>query len=347
MRAVRIVAIGSPVQDCELPDPVPGPGEVLVRVRAAGICHSDVHYRAGTSPVGYVPITPGHEVAGVVERVGPGVDEYAPGARVCLHYLVTCGGCEYCIRGTEQFCTAGRMIGKHAEGGYAELIVVPARSVVRLPEALPFEHGAVLMCSSATAFHALRKARLGVGETVAVIGAGGLGLSAVQLSRAIGASRVYAVDVNPERLCQAEELGAVPVDGRAGDPARRVRELTGGAGVDVAVEMIGTPGTMRQAVAMLAVFGRAALVGITDRSFEVDSYREIIGREAEVIGVSDHLRTELPVLLDMAARGALDLARVVTRRVPLEARAINEVMDALAENRGASRTVIVPGPWMA
>ena len=342
MKAVRIIAIGQPVEDRELAEPRVGPEDVLVRVRAAGICHSDVHYRSGGSPIGYFPITPGHEVAGVVERVGENVQGIEPGARVCLHYLMSCGRCAYCIRGTEQFCVSGRMIGKHAEGGYAELIAVPARSVVALPDSVSFEHGAALMCSSATAFHALRKARLVAGESVAVIGAGGLGLSAVQLARALGASRVWAVDVNPERLREARELGAVGVDARNGDAAARIRELSGGAGVDVSVEMIGTPATMRQAVAVLGVFGRAALVGITQSSFEVDSYRELIGREAEVIGVSDHLRSELPVLLDMAARGVLDLSRVVTRRVPLDAAAVNEVMDALAGNRGAARTVIVP-----
>ena len=342
MKAVRIVVIGKPLEDREIPAPEPGEDAVLVRVRATGICHSDVHYRAGTSPVGPLPITPGHEIAGVVERVGRGVTELEPGARVCVHYLVTCGRCAYCARGTEQFCVSGRMIGKHVDGGYAEMVSIPARSVVRLPEAVSFEHGAALMCSSATSFHALRKARLGAGESVAVIGVGGLGLSAVQLARAMGASRVFAVDVNPDRLRQAEALGAVPVDARARDPVASVRELTGGAGVDVAVEVFGSPATMRQAVAMLAVFGRAALAGITDRSFEVDSYRELIGREAEVIGVSDHLRSELGVLLDMAARGVLDLSGVVSGRVPLRAREINAAMDALAEHRGQSRTVIVP-----
>lgn len=342
MRAVRIVSIGRPVEDRDVAAPEPGADDVLVRVCAAGICHSDVHYRAGTSPVGPLPITPGHEVAGVVERVGARVTDLEPGARVCLHYLVTCGRCAYCARGTEQFCVSGRMIGKHVDGGYAELVSIPARSVVRLPDAVSFEHGAVLMCSSATSFHALRKARLCAGESVAVIGVGGLGLSAVQLARALGASRVLAVDINPLRLRQAEALGAVPVDAGAGDPVARVRELTGGAGVDVAVEVLGSPATMRQAVAMLAVFGRAALVGITDRSFEVDSYRELIGREAELIGVSDHLRSELGVLLDMASRGVLDLSGVVTARVPLRAREINDAMDALAEHRGAARTVIVP-----
>jgi 2-desacetyl-2-hydroxyethyl bacteriochlorophyllide A dehydrogenase len=342
MKSVRITAIGRPLADREIPAPSPGPDDVLVRVRAAGICHSDVHYRNGVSPTGPLPITPGHEVAGVIEQAGERVTGLRPGDRVALHYMVTCGLCEACARGTEQFCVRGQMIGKHIDGGYAELIRIPARSVVPLPDAVSFEHGAVIMCSSATSFHALRKARLVAGERVAIIGAGGLGLSAVQLARASGASAVYAVDVNPARLEQARALGAIPVDARDRDPVAAVRELTGGAGVDVSLELIGSPVTMKQAVQILGVMGRAVLVGITLESFAVDSYHELIGREAEIIGGSDHLRSELPVLLDMCARGALDLSGIVARRVPLQATAINAVMDELEHHRAPSRTVIVP-----
>ncbi len=342
MRAVRIAALCAPLVDSEIPAPAPGDDDVVVRVRAAGICHSDVHYRNGVSATGPLPITPGHEVAGTIETIGGRVSGFSPGDRVALHYMVTCGLCEYCLRGAEQFCATGRMIGKHVDGGYAELICIPARGVVRLPESVAFEHAAVMMCSTATSFHALRKARLAAGERVAVIGAGGLGLSAVQLARAWGASEVFAVDVNPERLAQARGFGAVPVDARSGDPVHEIRRLTDGAGVDVALELIGSPRTMSQAVQVLSVFGRAVLVGITRESFSLDSYRDLIGREAEIIGGSDHLRSELPVVLDMAARGVLDLAGVVTRRVPLRASAINQVMEELEQGRAPSRTVIVP-----
>ena len=342
MKAVRLTAIGRPLELREVELPPLGAGEVRVRVRAAGICHSDAHYRSGVSGTGELPLTPGHEVAGVVEAVGAGVDGLEPGARVCLHYLVTCGRCEYCLRGREQFCVEGRMIGKHRDGGYAETITLPARSAVRLPEEIPFEHGAVMMCSSATSLHALRKARLQPGERVAVFGAGGLGISAVQLALALGALEVYAVDIRPEKLRLAAGLGAVPVDASAGDPVAEIRRRSGGHGADVALELIGLPLTMRQAVQCLAVFGRAALVGITDRPIELDSYREVLGREAEVIGSSDHLLSELPLLLELARRGRLDLSRAVARTVPLEAGPINAVLDDLQAFRGEVRTVIVP-----
>jgi len=170
MKAIRMVQVGQPLEMHELPIPEPGAQEALVLVKAAGICHSDAHYRAGRSRVEPLPLTLGHEVAGVVAQVGEAVSGFQVGERVCIHYMLTCGHCEYCDRGQEQFCRRGKMIGKYANGGYAEYIVVPARSLFHLPDEIPFEQGAVLMCSSATALHALRKARLAAGESVRLTG---------------------------------------------------------------------------------------------------------------------------------------------------------------------------------
>jgi propanol-preferring alcohol dehydrogenase len=129
MKAVRLVQPGQPLELQEVPLPSPGPHDVLVRVRAAGICHSDAHYRAGKSRVHPLPLTLGHEVAGLVEQVGGEVKNFRPGDRVCLHYLATCGECEFCRGNNEQFCPTGQMIGKYRDGGYAEFILMPARSV--------------------------------------------------------------------------------------------------------------------------------------------------------------------------------------------------------------------------
>jgi propanol-preferring alcohol dehydrogenase len=199
-----------------------------------------------------------------------------------------------------------------------------------------------MMCSSSTSFHALRKARLQPGETVAVFGAGGLGMSAVQLARGLGAREVYAVDINREKLVLAAGFGAIPIDAAQTDPVDLIRQLTNGKGVDVALELIGLPATMRQAVQVLAVQGRAALAGITRTAFEVDSYQEIIGREAEIVGVSDHLLQEFPLLMTFAQRKVLDLAHVVTKTVPLDAGPVNAALDALERWGGDVRTVILP-----
>ena len=342
MKAVQLMEIGKPLKMQDVPLPTVGDRDILVRIQAAGICHSDVHYRAGTSPVGPLPQTLGHEIAGVVEKIGARVADVTVGDRVCLHYLVTCGDCHYCRTGNEQFCIQGKMLGKHCDGGYAEYVAVPARNAVPLAGEVSFEQGAVLMCSASTSFHALRKGRLRPGETAAIFGVGGLGMSAIQLARAFGALEVYAVDINEAKLKLAEGFGATPVDASRGDPVAALQRLTGGRGVDVAVEVIGLKETMEQAVRSLAILGRAVMVGIADRPFEVNTYRDLLGKEAEVIGAADHLLWELPLLVEFVRRGTLDLSHVVTGTVPLEAAAINEVMDALERFGGEVRTVIVP-----
>jgi propanol-preferring alcohol dehydrogenase len=342
MNAVRLIEVGRPLELRTVPVPEPGTGEVLVRVRAAGICHSDAHYRAGLSPMGPLPLTLGHEIAGVVERLGPGATSPAVGDRVCLHYVVSCGTCADCAAGREQFCSSYAMLGHHRDGGFAELVTVPARNAVRLPDAIPFAHGAILMCSSATALHALRKARLRPGERVAIFGAGGLGISAVQLARVLGASAVYAVDIRSDSLAATSRYGAIGVDAAAADPVAAIRARTGGRGVDVALELVGLPLTMRQALQSLAPLGRAAIVGLSDRPLEIDPYRELLGREAELIGVNDHLLAELPELIEHVRTGALDLSTAVTRTVPLEAAAINAVLDDLDHFRAGVRTVVLP-----
>lgn len=342
MKAVQLVEIGQPLQAREVPLPSVGPRDVLVRIKAAGICHSDVHYRNGISPVSRLPQTLGHEIAGVIEAVGSEVTQASIGDRVCLHYLVTCGECHYCSTGNEQFCVEGKMLGKHLDGGYAEYLSVPARNAVPLDDAVSFEHGAALMCSSATSFHALRKGRLEPGETIAVFGAGGLGMSAIQLARAFGAMQVFAVDINPSKLELAQRYGAVPVNASLYDPVAEIRRLTGGKGVDVAVEVIGLKRTMEQAVQSLAILGRAVMVGIADEPVAIDSYGELLCKEAEVIGSSDHLLWELPLLVEWVRRGKLDLSQIVTHTVPLDADAINEAMDDLEQFGGGLRTAITP-----
>jgi D-arabinose 1-dehydrogenase-like Zn-dependent alcohol dehydrogenase len=340
LKAVRLVEPGRPLQAQDIPVPQVGPGEVLVRIRAAGICHSDAHYRAGLTSAGPLPLTLGHEIAGEVEAVGPGVLRTKRGDRVCLHYLVTCGQCHHCNRGQEQFCLTGQMLGKHRDGGYAEYIAIPERGIVPLPAEIPFEQAAIMMCSSSTSMHALRKGRLQAGETVAVFGAGGLGMSAIQLARGLGASAVYAIDINPGKLAFAERFGAIPVDASDGDPVAALNHLTGGKGVDVALELIGLPQTMRQSVQAVGIQGRAVLAGITRTPFEVDSYFEVIGKEAEIVGCSDHLLQEFPLLIEFARRGILDLSHVVTRTVALDAGPINATLDALQQWGGEVRTVI-------
>jgi propanol-preferring alcohol dehydrogenase len=336
-----MVAPGQPLEMQHIPIPSASEEDVLVRVRAAGICHSDAHYRAGRSSMGRMPITLGHEVSGEVEWIGAKVSNVKAGDRVCLHYNISCGDCYHCKTGNEQFCAAVKMIGHHIDGGYAEYIAMPARNALPLPEEISFEEGATLMCASATALHALRRGRVKVGETVAVFGVGGLGFSAIQLAKALGAVEVYAVDIKQDKLELASEYGAIPIDASRVDAVEEIRKATRGRGVDVALEMIGLPVTMKQTVEALGVLGRAVIVGLSQTPLEIHPYHTLIGYEAEIIGSNDHLLHELPLLIDMACRKVLDTSHVVSQTIPLDAGKINQRLDDLENFTEDVRAVIV------
>lgn len=342
MKAIRLTEFGKPLELQEIPIPAVGEKDVLVRVRAAGICHSDAHYRAGRSAMGFMPITLGHEAAGIVEKIGSQVTNVKVGDRVCLHYNITCGDCYSCSTGNEQFCSTVKMLGHHVDGGYAEYISIPARNAIPLPEEIPFEAGATLMCASATALHALSKGRVKAGETVAVFGVGGLGLSAIQLARAMGAVEVYAVDIKQDKLELASEYDAIPIDASRADAVEEIRKLTKGKGVNVALEMIGLRKTMEQAIDSLGNLGRAVMVGLNQQPISINTYAQVLGKEAEIIGSNDHLLQELPLLVDMARRKILDTSRVVSQVIPLDANKINQRLDDLENFTNDVRAVIAP-----
>ncbi|MCZ2127368.1 MAG: zinc-binding dehydrogenase [Anaerolineales bacterium] len=342
MKAVRFVGVKQPLEMQEIPIPQIGERDILVKVKAAGICHSDAHYRNGISPVRPVPLTLGHEVAGVVEKIGAQVSNVNVGERVALHYNITCGDCYACSTGNDQFCEKGLMIGHYADGGYAEYIAVPSRNAIPLPDEIPFEQGATLMCASATALHALRKSRIKGGERAAIFGVGGLGQSAVQLAKALGALDVFAVDRNEEKLALAESYGAIPINATNLDPVAEIKRLTKNKGVDVAIEMIGLPQTMKQALQSAGALGRVVIVGLSDKTLDVHTYTELLSNEVELIGSNDHHLQELPLLVEFARRKILDVSKVVSKTIPLDADAINATLDELDRGSANIRTVIVP-----
>jgi 2-desacetyl-2-hydroxyethyl bacteriochlorophyllide A dehydrogenase len=333
VRAVRLVEVGKPLLDTDVGLPHLGPHDIRVDVAAAGICHSDAHYRSGAREIPATPLTPGHEIAGIVAEIGGHVSRVEIGDRVAVHYLVSCGLCPLCLEGREQFCEPGEMIGFHRDGGYAESVVIPARNAHLLPETVPFEVAAIMMCSTSTSLHALRRGRLSEGEDVAVFGCGGLGVSAIKLAWALGAGEVYGIDVNKEKLEVAEGIGAIPIPF---NKAHRIR-------ADVALELVGLPETMEAAVKCLKVGGRAVAVGITSNTFPLDSFHDLTVKEAEILGAADHLGSEIDELIGMVDDGRIDLSDVVTGTVPLDADAINEVLDRLESFSGGVRTVIGPG----
>ncbi|MEA2325818.1 MAG: hypothetical protein QOE68_777, partial [Thermoanaerobaculia bacterium] len=255
MHAVRLTRLNSPLVDDEIDNPSAGPSETVVEIRAAGICHSDAHYRAGGGTIA-LPLTLGHEIAGVIA----GTDR-----RVALHYLHD----------------DGRMLGKEVDGGYAERIVVPNANLVSIPDGVPFDAAAVMMCSTATAYHALRLASLRPGDSVAIIGFGGLGASAAQLAKVMGAGQIFAVDRVREKLDLAKSFGAIPAT------VEEIRDI------DIALDFAGHPPTTLAALRSLRRRGRIMIVAINLRELAIDPYRDVLANERHIIGVSDHTRDEL------------------------------------------------------
>jgi len=343
MKAVCLVEKGAPLMAVVLDDPVAGQGQVVIRVTAAGICHSDAHYRAGTSSVSYLPIVLGHEIAGVVESVGPDVDAGVVGTRRAVHYLVGCGNCSHCRAGHEALCATVEMLGKNRNGGFAERVVVPFANALLVPDEVPDAVAAIAMCSTSTALHALRRACFRPGCTVAVFGCGGLGMSAIALARALGASRVFAVDVSGEKLKRAAELGAHALDANEQDAANAILAANGRQGVDVALEFVGRPETVDMCIRATGKGGRTAMVALADIPMPVYTYRDLIAREIDVVGVSDHTRVDLLDAMSLLRTGKLELSSAVTAQVPLDAAAVNGVLDRLESRSSDVRTVIRPG----
>jgi propanol-preferring alcohol dehydrogenase len=339
MHAIRLVEPHQPLQFIELPDPAPAAGEIVVDVQRAGICHTDAHYRAGTATM-ELPITLGHEVAGVVSAVGDGVTDVREGQRVALHYLLSCGECPRCKRHGEQFCPTGQMLGKDRDGGYGQRIVIPAVNAIPIPDEVSSDVAAIMMCSTATAYHALRLANLQQGDSVAVLGFGGLGVSAAQLARALGASEVFAVDVVPEKLELAARFGATPLDARETPVHKAILGATDGKGVDVVVEFTGNETVAHGGLRSLSPGGRLMIVAINLRKFEFNPFTDLLVRERHIIGCSDHTRAELVELMELARTGQIDMSGAITRTVPLEAGAVNGVLDDLEKGSGHLRTVI-------
>lgn len=337
MIAYQLVAPEAPLVEREVAVPVPGAGEVVVAVRAAGVCRSDVHYQAGAVEAASLPRTLGHEISGTVEATGAGVTTVRVGDAVAVHYVVACGDCDRCRGAGEQFCRSGAMIGKQRDGGFGERVLVPERNAVPIPEGVSFEAAAVMMCSTATAFHALRVADARPGERIAILGFGGLGASALQLAGALGLATPLVVDIRPEKVRQARSLGAIAASPEGDELERAAAEHA----PDVVLDFVGDPGLCTRALRLLAPRGRLVLIALSRAPFEIDPYGDLVTGERRILGCSDHTRGELEELLAMAASGALDLAPAISRRLSMSEEAVNDALDRLRGGTDGFRTVLV------
>ena len=338
MRAIRYHGPKQPLRLEDVPIPSPGPGDVLVRVTAAGLCHTELHFLSGLLNLGVAPLTLGHEVVGRVERVGAGVVALAPGDRVIVYYYVGCGRCRHCLVGNENLCDALRAeYGFVSDGGFGEYVAVPVRNLVRLPDHVPDEAAAPIGCSVTTAVHAAALARLAAGDVVLVYGVGAVAFGLVQLASLSGAE-VIAVSRTPAKLERARALGAAHVlDARDGRVAERVRELTRGHGADVVFELVATQDTMAASTAALAKRGRLVFIGYSEDRYSVHPIQLVV-TEASVTGSVGNTLGELVRAVDLVARGKV--ATVVDRTLPLER--FQDGLDALARGELIGRAVLRP-----
>ncbi|MEU8003647.1 zinc-dependent alcohol dehydrogenase [Catellatospora sp. NPDC049111] len=329
MRACVVTDFAAPLTVGEVPIPQPGPDQVLVRVEASGLCHTDIHAARGDWPVKpSLPFIPGHEGVGIVERLGRGVTEVAVGDRVAMPWLgYSCGTCEYCVSGRETLCESQRNTGYGIDGGHAEFAVAYARHVVKVPEGVsPFD-AAPLTCAGVTTYKAIKVAGVRPTERVAVFGIGGLGHLAQQYAQIFGGDAI-AVDVTEEKLALARKLGAAhTVNAARTDPVAAIQAL---GGADVAVVLAADPAVLEQAHASLRRGGRLVLVSLPkDNIMRLPVFETVLGG-LTIIGSIVGTRADLAEVFALHAAGRTT--------VQYEIRDLDEINDAIEEVLASSVT---------
>jgi S-(hydroxymethyl)glutathione dehydrogenase/alcohol dehydrogenase len=343
MKALVLSEVGGNLAVEEIPMPRPKAGEVLVQVAACGVCHTDLHVIKGEVKFP-LPCVLGHEISGVVVEVPADVNTVRPGDAVVCSFIMPCGVCHYCVRGRDDLCETffamnrlkgtlydgesrlrrsdGSPLAMYSMGGLAEYAVVPATDVFPTPANVPLTDACILGCAMMTAYGALKnQARVQPNESVAVVGTGGVGSNVIQLAETFGAGQIIAVDIRDDKLAAAEELGATHcVNAAKGDPVAEVLAITGGRGVDVAIEALGRPETVVNAFMMTRDGGRVVVIGIapgtTTAGIEIT---RLVRRGIQLMGsYGSRVRTDMPDVLGLVVRGHVSPSRPITRRYRLE-----------------------------
>jgi len=305
----------------DLAEPETGPHDVLVRVRACGICGSDVHGLDGSTGRRIPPLVMGHEAAGVIARAGSEVHGWTPGDRVTFDSTVSCGACFFCRRGEINLCDRRQVLGVSCgdyrrHGAFAEFIAVPESILYRLPESLPFDRAAMIEAVS-VAVHAVNLTPHGMGDTAVVVGCGMIGQLAIQAARAAGFARVIAIDVDDARLSMAASAGASEIlNSRTCDAPARVLAATDGRGADAVLEAVGATEPIRTAIACVRKGGAVTLIGNISPAVELP-LQSIVTRQIRLQG-SCASSGEYPACIELLSSGAVSVDSLISARVPLE-----------------------------
>ena len=337
MKAAVLKQFGKPLVVEDVPKPQPGDGQVLVKVMACGIDGTDLKILDGFGYAPQLPFILGHEPAGVVEQVGARVTRFKPGDRVITYNFFVCGRCRLCLAGREQLCPnmTGALGVRNWQGGYAEYLKMPASQIVEIPPGIDWPDAAVLSDAGTTAFHAVDRSGLKLGETVVIFGVGGVGSFAVQIARLAGA-RVIAVDQTAAKVQRALQLGADEViDSSQQDVSETVRDLTGGWGADCVIDIVGKQATIAAGMDSLANGARLVIVGYTPEEYPLDGKR-MAQNELKIIGTRCGPKRDLINVARMVASGKLQ--SVVTDRSPFEK--VNEALQRLRSGKVLGRLVL-------
>jgi len=342
MLAARFVEAGKPFAVEKIDVPVIEPDEVLVAIKASGICGTDVHYHSGVFSPYIIPLTLGHEGAGVVKEVGSDVTHIKVGDHVVIHYIISCGNCKPCLQGYDNRCRHRQSIGSHVDGTFAEYIKVPARSALKMADNVPFEWGAIAACAVSTPYHSVKISGLKVGDTALVFGVGGVGLHAVMWAKFFGAGKVMAVDVIDSKLEEAQRYGAdLVVNATRDNVLEAVEKATDGWGVDVAIECSGSPKAMEQAIKAIKgrnryATGTAVSVGLQTTPLQAEYWGL---REGRLMVSGDHTRFELQQVIQLMEARKIDLSQSITHRIPLQD--VNEGVELVESGREHVERVVI------
>jgi D-arabinose 1-dehydrogenase-like Zn-dependent alcohol dehydrogenase len=320
MRAERFYAESKTIAVEDVPIPEPGPGEVLVKVAYCGICHSDLSLINGTFPSQRPVVTQGHEASGTIAKLGPDVTGWAEGDRVIVAAGRPCTACPNCRRGDIANCLRIQLMAFAYDGAWAEFTVAQAVGLTRVPDNVPLEQAAILADAVSTPFGAVvRTGKVGIGESAGVWGVGGVGTHIVQLARLVGAVPVIAVDIKPEVLDRAVELGAdYAFDARDEGLRDKIADITGGRMLDVAFDAVGLKSTFEQALDSVTVGGRLVSVGMSAESPSVGPTSMFGLTQKHVLGHLGYQNVDIETLATLVSRGRLDLSRSISDIVSLD-----------------------------